>query len=83
MMVRPELLKALKSGETADCTLEATITEVFGKGGTVQYRARSDHGQDLVVEIPGTSSLPMQIGDHVTARLGEAGHLRLRLQAEA
>jgi ABC-type Fe3+/spermidine/putrescine transport system ATPase subunit len=66
MMVRPELMKALKNGETADCSLKATITEMFGKGGTVQYRARSDHGQDLVVEIPGTSSLPMQIGDHVT-----------------
>jgi ABC-type Fe3+/spermidine/putrescine transport system ATPase subunit len=66
MMVRPELMRALKDGETADCTLKATITEMFGKGGTVQYRARSDHGQDLVVEIPGTSSLPMQIGDHVT-----------------
>jgi ABC-type Fe3+/spermidine/putrescine transport system ATPase subunit len=66
MMVRPELMKALKSGKTADCTLKATITEMFGKGGTVQYRARSDHGQDLVVEIPGTSSLPMQICDHVT-----------------
>jgi ABC-type Fe3+/spermidine/putrescine transport system ATPase subunit len=70
MMVRPELLKLLKAGETADCTLEATITEVFGKGGTIQYRARSKHGQDLVIEIPGTSSLPVAIGDHV--RLGWA-----------
>jgi ABC-type Fe3+/spermidine/putrescine transport system ATPase subunit len=70
MMVRPELLRLLKSGETADCTLDAVITEVFGKGGTIQYRARSTHGQDLVVEIPGTSSLPMMIGDHV--RLGWA-----------
>ncbi|MFO0991169.1 MAG: ABC transporter ATP-binding protein [Hyphomicrobiales bacterium] len=65
MMVRPELLRLLRPGETADCTLEAAVTEVFGKGGTIQYRARSKHGQDLVVEIPGTSSLPMQIGDHV------------------
>lgn len=65
MMVRPELLKLLKAGETADCTLDADITEVFGKGGTIQYRAHSKQGQDLVIEIPGTSSLPMQIGDHV------------------
>ena len=65
MMVRPELLKLLKSGETTDCTLDATITEVFGKGGTIQYRAKSSGGQDLVIEIPGTSSLPMMIGDHV------------------
>ncbi|MBL8907523.1 MAG: ABC transporter ATP-binding protein, partial [Rhizobiales bacterium] len=65
MMVRPELLKLLKAGETADCTLDATITEVFGKGGTIPYRARSKQGQDLVIEIPGTSSLPVAIGDQV------------------
>jgi ABC-type Fe3+/spermidine/putrescine transport system ATPase subunit len=65
MMVRPELLRLLKPGEVADCSLDAVITEFFGKGGTIQYRAKSRGDQDLVVEIPGTSSLPMQIGDHV------------------
>ena len=65
MMVRPELLRLLKDGDHADCSLDAAITEVFGKGGTIQFRARSGEGQELVVEIPGTSSLPMQIGDHV------------------
>jgi hypothetical protein len=43
---------------------------MFGKGGIVQYRAQSREGQSLVIEIPGTSSLPMQIGDRV--RLGWA-----------
>jgi len=70
MMVRPELLKVLKGGEKADCALDAEVTEMFGKGGTVQYRARAPAGLDLVIEIPGASSLPMQIGDHV--RLGWA-----------
>jgi ABC-type Fe3+/spermidine/putrescine transport system ATPase subunit len=70
MMVRPELLKVLKGDETADCALDAEVTEMFGKGGTVQYRARTSAGLNLVVEIPGTSSLPMQIGERV--RLGWA-----------
>ena len=62
--------ESAEAGETADCMLEAEVTEMFGKGGTVQYRARTPSGQNLVVEIPGTSSLPMRIGDHV--RLGWA-----------
>jgi len=70
LMVRPELMRVLHDGEAAACSLRARVTELFGKGGTVQYRARTDAGQDLVVEIPGTSSLPMAIGDHV--RLGWA-----------
>ncbi|MGE3831652.1 MAG: ABC transporter ATP-binding protein [Parvibaculaceae bacterium] len=70
MMVRPELLRVLHGGASADCSLEADVTEMFGKGGVVQYRAQSRNGQSLVIEIPGTSSLPMQIGDRV--RLGWA-----------
>ncbi|WP_373505505.1 ABC transporter ATP-binding protein [Aestuariivirga sp.] len=68
MMVRPELFRRLRDGETADCEIAATVTEVFTKGGTVQYRARSDGGHDLAIEIQGTSQLPMQLGEHV--RLG-------------
>jgi hypothetical protein len=70
MMVRPELLRVLQGDEIADCALEAEVTEMFGKGGTVQYRARTSSGQNLVIEIPGTSSLPLRIGDR--ARLGWA-----------
>ena len=70
MMVRPELLKVLHGGEKADCALDAEVIEMFGKGGTVQYRARTPGGLNLVIEIPGTSSLPMQIGERV--RLGWA-----------
>ena len=68
LMLRPELLRVLPPGETADGVIAAEVTEMFGKGGTVQYRARTPGGQLLVVEIPGTSSLPMRIGDKV--RLG-------------
>jgi ABC-type Fe3+/spermidine/putrescine transport system ATPase subunit len=68
LMLRPELLRVLPPGEAADGAIAAEVTEMFGKGGTVQYRAVTPSGQMLVVEIPGTSSLPMRIGDKV--RLG-------------
>ena len=68
MMVRPELIRRCTEGENADCSLPATITEVFTKGGTVQYRARTPKGFDLAIEIQGTSALPMQLGESV--RLG-------------
>ena len=68
MMVRPELIRRCDDGEPPDFALSAVITEVFTKGGTVQYRAHSTQGFDLAVEIQGTSVLPMQLGEPV--RLG-------------
>ncbi|MCB1378139.1 MAG: ABC transporter ATP-binding protein [Alphaproteobacteria bacterium] len=68
MMVRPELIRRLRNDEKADCEIDARVTEVFTKGGTVQYRARTTGGQDLAVEIQGTSKLPMQLDEDV--RLG-------------
>ena len=68
MMVRPELFRRLRDGETADCAIDATVSEIFVKGGTVQYRARDTMGRDLAIEIQGTSQLPMQPGEQV--RLG-------------
>jgi ABC-type Fe3+/spermidine/putrescine transport system ATPase subunit len=68
MMVRPELIRRIGEGDPADCSLPATITEVFTKGGTVQYRAQTPKGFDLAIEIQGTSALPMQLGESV--RLG-------------
>ena len=70
MMVRPELIRRLSHGEIADCEIEATVTEVFTKGGTVQYRASTASDQDLTIEIQGTSRLPMHLGESV--RLGWA-----------
>jgi ABC-type Fe3+/spermidine/putrescine transport system ATPase subunit len=70
LMLRPELLSVLAPKEKADGIIAAEVTEMFGKGGTVQYRARTPAGRGLVVEIPGTSSLPMRVGDKV--RLGFA-----------
>jgi ABC-type Fe3+/spermidine/putrescine transport system ATPase subunit len=70
MMVRPELIRRVASGQTADCAIDAKITELFTKGGTVQYRAATAQGRELAVEIQGTSALPMQLGE--TVRLGWA-----------
>jgi ABC-type Fe3+/spermidine/putrescine transport system ATPase subunit len=65
MMVRPELLTLVGPGDTADWRIPATIIEMFGKGGTIQYRARSQAGSDLVFEIPGTADAPVSLNDQV------------------
>ena len=75
MMVRPELIRRCAEGEKADCSLPATITEVFTKGGTVQYRARTPKGFDLAIEIQGTSAPSHAAGRERAARLAEEGHL--------
>lgn len=66
MMIRPELIRRCGPGETAECTIPATITEVFGRGSTIQYRARTGRGRDLVIEVAGARQLPMQPGEEVT-----------------
>jgi hypothetical protein len=70
MNVRPELIRRIGPKEKADCSMNATVTEIFTKGGTVQYRAHTPEGHDLAIEIQGTSDLPMQVGENV--RLGWA-----------
>ena len=67
MMVRPELIHIARGANAGgfDCRLPASITELFVKGGTIQYRARSSLGQDIVFEMPGTSDRPADIGDKV------------------
>ncbi|GIK96465.1 MAG: spermidine/putrescine ABC transporter ATP-binding protein [Alphaproteobacteria bacterium] len=68
MMVRPELIRiAGQNGQAGafDCTIDATVTELFVKGGTIQYRARAGEDREVVFEMPGTSSLPARLGDRV------------------
>ena len=65
MMVRPELIRRCDQSAAVDCRVPAIITELFTKGGTVQYRARSQKGLELAIEIQGTSHLPMQLGEDV------------------
>jgi ABC-type Fe3+/spermidine/putrescine transport system ATPase subunit len=68
LMVRPELLELAKEGERYPSTVAAQITETFGKGGAIQFRAVTPGGQAMVVEVPGTSHWPARLGDKV--RLG-------------
>ena len=65
MNVRPELIRRCDKDAEVDCKLPATVTELFTKGGTVQYRARTPGGQELAIEIQGTSHLPMRLGEDV------------------
>ena len=68
LMVRPELLAMAKNGEPYPSAITAEITETFGKGGAIQFRAVTPGGQPVVVEVPGTSHWPARLGD--TVRLG-------------
>lgn len=68
LMVRPELIAPLERGQQADFALDVTVTEVFCKGGTVQFRAVTEAGAPLIFELPGASRQPADIGDKL--RLG-------------
>ena len=70
MNVRPELIRRIGPRDKAECSMNARVTEIFTKGGTVQYRAHTPEGHDLAIEIQGTSDLPMRVGEDV--RLGWA-----------
>jgi ABC-type Fe3+/spermidine/putrescine transport system ATPase subunit len=68
LMVRPELVALAEEGERYPSAIDAEITETFGKGGAIQFRAVTSRGQPVVVEVPGTSHWPAKLGDKV--RLG-------------
>ena len=68
MMVRPELIHIagpIAGAAAFDCSIDAEVTELFVKGGTIQYRARMPSGREVVFEMPGTSRLPADLGDRV------------------
>jgi ABC-type Fe3+/spermidine/putrescine transport system ATPase subunit len=68
LMVRPELIRIagpIAGAAAFDCSVDAEVTELFVKGGTIQYRARTERGRPIVFEIPGTSRLPAALGDRV------------------
>ena len=67
MMIRPELVEMLRD-RPAECAVPVGITEIFSKGGTVQYRAQGPQGLALVVELPGSPEKPAALGDRL--RLG-------------
>ncbi len=68
MVVRPELIRVSATSDSFDCNLSARIEELFVKGGTVQFRARSEAGREIVFETAGSSRLPAALGE--TVKLG-------------
>ena len=65
LMVRPELLEISRESCTFPSVIEVEITETFGKGGAIQFRARTAGGTPVVVEVPGTSHWPAKLGDKI------------------
>ena len=65
MMVRPELIEVANGRRRCDFVLEAIVSEMFIRGSTVQYRARSGAGSEIVFEIAGTMRRPAAVGDTV------------------
>jgi ABC-type Fe3+/spermidine/putrescine transport system ATPase subunit len=67
MMVRPERVRLLCEGESADCRVEATIEEIFVKGSVIQCRASLVAANvPLVIDLPGTPTTPVVIGERVS-----------------
>jgi len=65
LMVRPELLKLVRTSGEFPSSLSVQITETFGKGGAIQFRATTASGQPVVFELPGQSRWPADLGDQV------------------
>ena len=65
MMVRPELIEVADGRRRCDFIVRAVVSEMFIKGSTVQYRALTAGGMDIVFEIAGTMRRPAAVGDSV------------------
>ncbi|MEX1660481.1 ABC transporter ATP-binding protein [Thioclava sp. 15-R06ZXC-3] len=64
LMIRPEMLRLLAPGKSADCTLAGTVSEYFIRGASIQYRI-TVADTEIVMDVPGTSVLPAKQGDAV------------------
>lgn len=62
LMVRPE---TLAPGGEGPCRVAVTVEEVFGKGGTIQFRAWTDAGTAVIFETPGSSAPPATLGERL------------------
>ncbi|WP_299959503.1 ABC transporter ATP-binding protein [uncultured Roseobacter sp.] len=71
LMVRPERLRPVRTDTQApEFTINATVTEFFVKGSTTQFvcdATRTDGApMRLITEMRGETSLPYDVGDHLT-----------------
>lgn len=62
LMVRPELVRFLRPGETADFRVEGTFGAEYALGSRVQYSVETAEGMALTVERPFESRHDLQAG---------------------
>ena len=66
LMVRPEFVRFLAPGETADCSLEGELHNEFALGSRVQYEVGLPGGRALTVEKLAEARFDGNYGDRVT-----------------
>jgi len=68
LMVRPEFIRFLADGESADCVVRGTVVNEFALGSRIQYELRSETGRTLTIEklredrFAGSPGDPIAIG---------------------
>ncbi|MEF3048666.1 ABC transporter ATP-binding protein [Pseudotabrizicola sp. L79] len=78
LMIRPELLRILEPGESADCLISGRVSEFFVRGGSLQYRVTGEGDTTLILDLPGTMALPLGVGDPVRLGCGTADLFAMR-----
>lgn len=67
LMVRPERLRAVSEGETADVELEVRVVEFFTRGSTTQFicmtHVENAPPQRVILEMRGEKNLPFDVDD--------------------
>lgn len=68
LLVRPEAMRFIATGESLPfATLQGSVEEFFMKGASIQYRIRVEgHPAPVVMDLPGTPSMPAAVGETVT-----------------
>ncbi|QPC42496.1 ABC transporter ATP-binding protein [Kaustia mangrovi] len=81
LMIRPEFIRFLGAGDTADCVAEGTVRDEFALGSRLQYEVDLADGQTVTVEKLREDRFPGAIGDSV--RLGwDLDHVHFIPEAE-
>lgn len=68
LMVRPEFIRFLADGESADCVVRGIVVNEFALGSRIQYELRSETGRTLTIEklredrFAGSPGDPIAIG---------------------
>lgn len=65
LMARPESVRLLRSGESADVTATGTVESEYLLGSRVQYLVRLDSGYKVTVELSRESRVAWEPGDRM------------------